>query len=174
MLHITRCPICQAVLPHTISRIWGQRWTLALPLLRSSQARASVKLSPYFECAGPMSTNSFQQRVFEWLSACFPSQVCRDRNERAHRFLEEALELAQAGGCSQHDAHQLLEYVYSRPAGSVDAEVGGVMVTLAGLCAASGLDMVEAADRELVRNWTRIDAIRRKQAFKPTGSPLPQ
>jgi len=48
------------------------------------------------------------------------------------------------------------------------------MVTLAALCTAAGIDMNNAADRELERNWARIDAIRRKQANKPVGSPLPQ
>jgi hypothetical protein len=91
-----------------------------------------------------------------------------------HRFLEEALELAQAIGCSNHDAHRLVDYVFSRDVGLPELEVGGVMVTLAGLCAAAGIDMNEAGDRELESNWSRVDAIRRKQASKPFGSPLPQ
>lgn len=43
-----------------------------------------------------MTGNFFQRRVAEWLAACFPPSVCADREERMHRFLEEALELAQA------------------------------------------------------------------------------
>jgi len=91
-----------------------------------------------------------------------------------YRFLEEALELAQASGCSSEDAHRLIDYVFSRPIGRPELEVGSVMVTLAALCTAAGIDMNNAADRELERNWARIDAIRRKQANKPVGSPLPQ
>jgi hypothetical protein len=91
-----------------------------------------------------------------------------------YRFLEEALELSQASGCSSEDAHRLVDYVFSRPVGRLEPEVGGVMVTLAALCAAAGIDLKNAADRELERNWSRIDAIRRKQANKPVGSPLPQ
>jgi hypothetical protein len=91
-----------------------------------------------------------------------------------YRFLEEALELAQAIGCSSEDAHRLVDYVFSREVGQPELEVGGVMVTLAGLCSASGIDMNDAADRELERNWSRIDRIRGKQASKPIGSPLPQ
>jgi hypothetical protein len=48
------------------------------------------------------------------------------------------------------------------------------MVTLASLCSAVGLNMDEAGDKELQRNWVRIDDIRKKQAAKPHGSPLPQ
>lgn len=91
-----------------------------------------------------------------------------------YRFLEEALELAQANGCSREDAHSLVDYVLSRPIGRPELEVGAVMVTLASLCNAAGIDMTNAADEELERNWGRIDAIRRKQESKPVGSPLPQ
>jgi hypothetical protein len=117
---------------------------------------------------------SYQGRVEEWLKACFPPAVRTDRSERTHRFLEEALELAQANGCSREDAIMLVEYVFARPQGQPDQEVGGVMVTLASLCSASGIAMDEAGDRELERNWSRLEAIRAKQQAKPHGSPLPQ
>jgi hypothetical protein len=48
------------------------------------------------------------------------------------------------------------------------------MVTLAALCSATIITMDLAGDRELERDWARIDNIRRKQAMKPRGSPLPQ
>jgi len=116
----------------------------------------------------------FQERVAEWLVACFPSSAFRDQQERTCRFLEEALELAQASGCSRQDAHRLVDYVFSRPAGQTELEVGGVMVTLAGLCATAGIDMNNAANSELERNWDRIELIRHKQANRPSDSPLPQ
>ncbi len=117
---------------------------------------------------------SFQKRVEQWLGECFPPSVRSDRSERTHRFLEEALELAQANGCSRADAAALVDYVFGRTRGQPDLEVGGVMVTLASLCSASGINMDEAGVRELQRNWDRIEAIRAKQASKPHGSPLPQ
>lgn len=117
---------------------------------------------------------SFQEKVERWLEACFPAEVRGDKDERMHRFLEEALELAQANGCSCDDAHALVEYVFGRPQGQPEQEVGGVMVTLASLCSACGINMDEAGDSELERNWQRIDVIRAKQQAKPPGSPLPQ
>lgn len=117
---------------------------------------------------------SYQSRVEQWLEACFPPNVRSDRGERTHRFLEEALELAQANGCSRQDALALVEYVFGRPSGEPSQEVGGVMVTLASLCSASAINMDDAGDRELERNWKRIDLIRSKQQSKPHGSPLPQ
>ncbi len=118
--------------------------------------------------------NSYQRRVEEWLEACFPPEIRSNRGERNHRFLEEALELAQSNGCSRADALTLVDYVFGRPRGDPAQEVGGVLVTLASLCSATDLNMDEAGDAELARNWDRIKAIRAKQRSKPHGSPLPQ
>lgn len=124
------------------------------------------------ECNDPAEL-SFQARVRPWMLACFGAEISSDTKERNHRFLEEALELVQAAGATQHEAHQLVEYVYGRPAGEKSQEVGGVMVTLAALCLAQGLDMHEAAETELARIWTKVEQIRAKQAAKPKHSPLP-
>lgn len=116
---------------------------------------------------------TLQTRVRPWMLACFGEAIAGDVVERNHRFLEEALELVQACGCSEADAHALVEYVYRRPAGDKAQEAGGVMITLAALCLAQGLDMHEAGDRELERVWTKVEAIRAKQATKPRGTALP-
>ncbi|UKJ76116.1 hypothetical protein H1Q64_17980 (plasmid) [Azospirillum brasilense] len=105
--------------------------------------------------------------------ACFGAEITADKLERNHRFLEEALELVQACGCTQGEAHQLVDYVFGRAVGEPAQEVGGVMVTLAALCHAQGIDMAEAGETELARVWTKVEAIRAKQASKPKGSPLP-
>ncbi len=114
-----------------------------------------------------------QQRVQPWLLECFGAEIAGDKQERNHRFLEEAVELVQANGCTASEAHQLVDYVFGRPVGEPAQEVGGVMVTLAALCLASGLDMHAAGETELARIWTKVDAIRAKQAAKPKHSPLP-
>jgi hypothetical protein len=116
---------------------------------------------------------NFQAGVGAWMLACFNEQIARDVTERNHRFLEEALELVQAGGCTASEAHQLVDYVYGRPVGELGQEIGGVMVTLAALCDAHGLDMKMLGDKELARVWTKIEVIRAKQAGKPKHSPLP-
>lgn len=116
----------------------------------------------------------FQERVQPWLIACFGEMIAGDREERNHRFLEEALELVQACGCTASEAHQLVDYVYGRPIGEPHQEVGGVMVTLAALCLANKLDMHANAETELARIWTKVEAIRAKQAAKPKHSPLPE
>lgn len=116
----------------------------------------------------------FQKRVVDWMMECFRVEVIYDVMERNHRFLEEALELVQSLGCTKSEAEQLVDYVFNRPVGEPIQEVGGVMVTLAALCNAAGLNMMEGAETELARIWTIIDKIREKHANKPKNSPLPQ
>ncbi len=117
---------------------------------------------------------SYQERVGEWLIFCFGPDIAADKTERNHRFLEEALELVQACGISREECLQLVDYAFSRPAGSPEQEVGGVMTTLASLCRAHGMDMADAGETELRRVWGKIETIRAKQAAKPRNSPLPQ
>jgi NTP pyrophosphatase (non-canonical NTP hydrolase) len=116
---------------------------------------------------------SFQDRVHPWMLQCFGEEIAADQVERNHRFVEEALELAQACGCTRSEAEQLLAYVFDRPSGERNQEVGGVMVTLAALCTAHRIEMEEAGEKELARVWTKVDVIRAKQAGKPKHSPLP-
>ena len=99
--------------------------------------------------ATPAAPAAFQQRVQPWMAACFGPEISADRIERNHRFLEEALELVQANGCTQSEALQLVGYVFGRPVGELQQEAGGVMVTLAALCLASGLDMHAAGELHL-------------------------
>jgi hypothetical protein len=116
---------------------------------------------------------SFQQRVQPWMTACFGAEIAGDKIERNHRFLEEALELVQSCDCTAGEAHQLVDYVYGRPVGEPTQEVGGVMVTLAALCLAQGMDMHAAGETELARIWTKVEQIRAKHAAKPKHSPFP-
>jgi hypothetical protein len=113
-----------------------------------------------------MSMISFQNRVRSWAVACFGLDVADNRTIRNYRFLEEALELVQAIGCTKDRALALVEYVYERPAGDPRQEVGGVMVTLAALCAANELPLEDCAELELERCYMNIAKIRAKQAAK--------
>jgi NTP pyrophosphatase (non-canonical NTP hydrolase) len=114
----------------------------------------------------------FQKRVQAWLHACFGVEISSDKKERNHRFLEEAIELVQSCSCTREEAHMLVDYVYGRPVGEMNQEVGGVMLTLAALCQAQGMDMQVNGETELSRVWTKVDQIRAKQAAKPKNSPL--
>lgn len=122
---------------------------------------------------GDANSVSFQSRVRAWVEACFGAEIANDRDERNHRFLEEALELVQSLGCRAEDAHALVDYVFGRPAGEVHQEVGGVAVTFDALCSAHSLDREALAEAELARVWKRLPDIRAKQHTKPAIGPLP-
>lgn len=115
----------------------------------------------------------FQFDVDDWLCACLGESTAKNKVERNYRFLEEALELVQALGCSKDDALKLVDYVYGRPLGEPKQEVGGVMVTLAALCTAHAMNMSDLGYKALDSAWARIDTIRAKDATKPLNSPLP-
>jgi hypothetical protein len=117
---------------------------------------------------------TMQSKVVGWLLECFGEGIAKDKVERNHRFLEEALELVQSCGCTKSEALQLVEYVYNRPVGETRQEVGGASITLMALCFANGISMDDATEIELERIWQNIDKIREKQANKPKYSPLPQ
>lgn len=121
----------------------------------------------------PVVQGTLQERVQPWMMACFGPAISADVTERNHRFLEESLELVQSTGCTQSEAHQLVDYVFGRPAGEPAQEIGGVMITLAALCLAIGADMDQCGETELARIWTCVEKIRDKQAAKPPHSPLP-
>ncbi len=117
----------------------------------------------------------FQKRIWQWMDQCFGSEISGDTVERHHRFVEESLELAQSCHATAAECHMLVDYVFGRPVGQKDQEVGGVMVTLSALCLAHQINMNMAAMTELTRisDPKVMETIRAKQATKPKSSPLP-
>lgn len=118
---------------------------------------------------------SFQSRVQPWLHTCFGPTIAGDKVERVDRYVEESIELAQSAGGTRERSHALVDYVFDRAIGESTQEVGGVMVTLAALCGAFGMDMHECGETELARinQPDMIIRIREKQKAKPSMSPLP-
>lgn len=115
----------------------------------------------------------YQGRVHEWVRACFGEDASYDKMERAHRFMEEALELYQATGGTAENVAQLTTYVFGRPVGDPSQEAGGVMVTAAALCTAWGIPLFDAASVELTRCFQNIPKIRAKNKAKQKNSALP-
>jgi len=138
-------------------------------------ARAHTDKRPQDKLATalPVPSKSYQERVSVWFVNCFGLGHAGFVKERAHRFLEEAMELVQACGASREDGHKLVDYVWGRPVGEKKQEVGGTMVTLAILCSIHGIDMLDAGEVELTRAWKDIEKIRAKQAAKRSDSALP-
>jgi hypothetical protein len=126
---------------------------------------------------------NYQQRVQQWCVQAFGLTKANDVLERQWRFIEESLELVQSlGEMTQEDCHKLVDYVFNRPPGDPNQELGGTMVTLAAMCTPLGLDMDAEGNRELDRINAKpvMDKIRAKQAAKDKAglythikSPLP-
>lgn len=146
-----------------------------LKLLKDDAYAASFQTMGQYRTAliAAYRASQFQARVQPWLMECFGPMIAGDREERNHRFFEEAGELVQSLGMTASEAHQLVDYTWGRPIGEPSQEVGGVMVTLAALCLANELDMHANGETELARVWTKVEQIRAKQAAKPKHSPLP-
>ena len=120
-----------------------------------------------------MSPASFQSRMCQWVLSCFGPKLLMGKKERAHRLLEEAIELAQASGLSKDEALLTMDYVYERPPGEVIQEVGGVYTCLSALCSAHDIDMVDAAEAELERIEGLQEQIRVKNLTKPRSENRP-
>lgn len=116
--------------------------------------------------------SNFQDGVARWLLVCLGRKIANDPIERNHRFLEESLELVQSLNCTCEEAHQLVDYVYSRPAGEPFQEMGGAPITLAALAQANGLVMQSCGEIELDRVWEKMKQVRMKQVVKPKFGPL--
>ncbi len=148
------------------------------PTVDWEDAAPKIGTKLYVPATSPAASSAqpFQARVHPWMLACFGAAIAADAVERNHRFFEEAAELVQACGMTASEAHQLVDYTWSRPIGEKQQEVGGVMVTLAALCLASELDMHAAGETELARISApeTMTKIRAKQAAKPKHSPLPE
>lgn len=116
--------------------------------------------------AGPASaageTPTFQSRAVEWALDCFGYDVVMNRVERGLRVCEEVMELSQCAGVSHAQARQVVDYVFKRPVeADPEKEVGGVVVTLAVLCEAMGVDMNRGAEWGLnycIANTAKIRA----------------
>ena len=134
---------------------------------------AGIRILGQFHHTENVTHIPFQNRVLQWMLACFGKVITNDKVERNHRFFEEATELVQAGEMTASECHQLVDYVFNRPVGEKKQEVGGVMVTLAAWCIANKIDMHECGEIELDRIWAKMEQIRTKQAAKPKHSPLP-
>jgi NTP pyrophosphatase (non-canonical NTP hydrolase) len=93
-----------------------------------------------------------QARVAEWCTEAFGAEHTTSIPQRGIRMLEEAIELAQACGCDPAMAHKLVDFVYSRPPGTIGQELGGVGTTVLALANAAGL----SADAEEAREVTRV------------------
>jgi len=86
-----------------------------------------------------------------WAIKAFGVEHVLDGRVRALRFLEEAVELAQALGVTKQKVVLLLDTVYNKPPGDKKQEIGGSFLTLLVLCSSTTDDPETCLENELFR-----------------------
>lgn len=107
--------------------------------------------SPSPAVRGPRAMDVLQREVGAWMRRAFGDRSADSRLERAARFVEEALELGQAAELTRDQVEQLVGYVFDRPVGELEQEVGGAAVTLLAFCHTHEISMRQLTERELDR-----------------------
>ncbi|HEU4601555.1 MAG TPA: hypothetical protein VFS24_06290 [Steroidobacteraceae bacterium] len=92
-----------------------------------------------------------QADVLHWAVESF-GPIARNRDERAARLAEEAIEVAQAEGVELEVIVRIAERVYSRPAGDLHRELGGVALTALSMSQIAGLSFASCGKQE----WLRV------------------
>lgn len=90
------------------------------------------------------------QEFLAWAVDTF-GPVALNRDERAARFIEEALELAHAESIQKATVLSIVERVYARPAGELRKEIGQAAATLECLAENVGISAADECERELKR-----------------------
>lgn len=110
------------------------------------------------------------KHIYEWAIGTF-GVIATFQDERAARFLEEALELAQAQGVSEAIAETILARVYAREPGDIAKEIGQAQLTLECLAESRGLCADGLAQQEFdrVRALPKNYFVRRQNAKAKLG-----
>lgn len=104
-------------------------------------------------------------RFLTWAHETF-GEIALDRRERAMRFLEEAIELAQAAGLSIEVIDKIMWRVYQRQPGDMKKEIGQALATLELLAKATGID----ADAEATKEFYRVQSVPKEEWAKRHGA----
>jgi hypothetical protein len=96
--------------------------------------------------------DSRQHIVYEFVNRTFGVTSNKSVHERIARFIEEAIELAQSEDFDVDELKHIVDYVYSKPKGERNQEVGQVSITLLAYCEAVNI----SADAEEIKELNRI------------------
>lgn len=112
--------------------------------------------------------SSLVMRCKNWVLSALGPGILFDRQERATRLMEEAMELAQCEGVTVSTAILLAERVFSRPKGEARQEMAGVYFTLLvyAWVRQFSLDDALVAELERVENPAMVEKIRAKHETK--------
>jgi hypothetical protein len=127
------------------------------------------QLQPPFMFRNIHTVTDLTNFTMSWFDVCFEGMIVFQAHPliRAMRFYEEASELVQSRGLSREDAHRVVDYVYDRPVGDSQDEIGGSLITLLLLAKTGSYDIFNCFRDELHKNYGRIPKIRARQLEKP-------
>lgn len=103
-------------------------------------------------------------KVLKWAYDSF-GEIALNRDERAARMVEEAIEVAQVESVPLEIVQRIAARVYSRPVGNLGQEIGGLMLGLYALAGNTDIDIHAEFEKEFARVkskprdwWTRKHA----------------
>jgi len=96
-----------------------------------------------------------QAEILQWANATFGATTADNTGERIRRFVEEAVELAQASGLDKQAIYDIIDHVYAKPVGDIAQEIGQVGVSLMALSEHLGVQ----ADDEERKEYERISSL---------------
>lgn len=115
-----------------------------------------------------------QIAVDKWIRKTFGKQSAEDKVERLSRLVEEVCELCQAENFPQAMIPVIADYVYKKPAGWPQQELGGVGVCILAYAMAAGYNADDMEQREFARILAlptkHFRGSRKKKADAPKGT----
>lgn len=118
----------------------------------------------------------YQSTVRDWVIRTFGFAVYADKQERAERVAEEAVEVVQAAGLSRERMHQIVDWIYSKEPGDLKREIGGLLIPLSALASVHKIELEETVNTEVMiagTNSIRIAAknLRKKEELNAMFPP---
>lgn len=119
-------------------------------------------------------THGFHKRLGDVHEKLFHDDPT-DTEERVHRFLEEAIEVAHSIYVPLDEVIQLAKYVYQGKRGSLNEELSDAAITLASLCRHRERDFLAVVLEGLrkLESPERIERVRKKRANRKGRGALP-
>jgi NTP pyrophosphatase (non-canonical NTP hydrolase) len=111
--------------------------------------------------AEPEAPAPSKRPILDWAVSVFGS-VARNRNERAARLVEEAIELAQVEGVEHQTISKIAERVFSKPTGTLETEIGDVGLTLEALAENVCVDLQRATAARFA--WLQAQPVEERRA----------
>lgn len=136
-----------------LNEAWGLNW---VPMYGTSIEDARRNGAEHFATAmedEPVSNDRYRRQVAvaAWARHAFGKEHADNPKQRAVRLAEETIELCQVAKADPAMLHKLIDYVYSRPVGTYEQELGGVGVTLLAFAHAAGCSADKCESDEVER-----------------------